>query len=367
MNVLSSFVPAFQCCNLSLKAGRINGPKIYLINLHLHKCREYLIDTSNQHCAMGFLKNESLQVIVDAPKDSGIYNSFDFSVTTAQSTPVNGSGLLVKFFVAAKFDHTIPSGWPVLQIRKRIHTSDSSYPRWVFITIMEPRPTGYLNVFEYDVQNMTFDVQSDDVIRVFWPQDTNVSRRYSLAYFRDDLNVMLSIEINQNMSTTIDDSITTPEPHTTMSINEITTVPKRSTPGPKQVTTTTMSSSDNDFTTNSVSTYESQSTFTSLKVPVATPVSTNVPETSKKGQNQVSIIVGGVLCAMAAIILVVVLVIVFVVFRCRNHTKDFIPNTNDLKTSAPVVDNPTYSLVDGEFYYEFIVMVIIVHITCRHK
>jgi hypothetical protein len=286
---------------------------------------------------MGFLKNESLQVIVDAPRDSGIYN---FGVTTTQSMPINESGLLVKFFIAAKFDHTISSGWPHLQIRRRIHTSDSSYLRRVFITTMEPRPTGYLNVFEYDVQNMTFNVQSDDIIRVFWPSNTNVlRRRYSLAYFRDNSNVMLSIEISQPASTTVDDSISTPEPQTTMRETKITTLPKDSTLGPKEGTTT-MSSSNNNFDdVNSVSSHESQSTFISHEV------------TTEKGQNQVSIVVGGVLCAMASIILVVVLTIitVFVAFRCRNHTKDFSPNTNDLKTSAPVVDNPTYSLVDGEF------------------
>jgi hypothetical protein len=275
---------------------------------------------------MGFLKNESLQVIVDAPRDSS--NSFNFTPTTTQSMPIKESGLLVKFFIAAKFNHTIPSGWPVIQIR-RTHANNSNDFSQVFSTTMEPRPNGYLNVFEYDVQNMAFDIQYDDIIRVFWPLDSNNLRRYSLAYFRDGSNVMLSIEIDKNDSITlaVDDSIST-HPSTPVDIN--------------------------DFTTNSVSLYDT--------------MGTDGPETSKKAQTQVAIIIGGVLCAMAAIILVVVLAIitVFVVIRCRNHTKDFSPNTNDLKTSAPVVDNPTYSLVDGEFRYEFIVMIImvsIVHIT----
>ena len=138
---------------------------------------------------MGFLKKESLQVIVDAPRDNQVYNSFGFRVANAQSMPINEMGLLVKFFIAAKFDHTIPSGWPLLQIRRRIHTNDSSYYlSLVFSTAMEPRPTGYLNVFEYDVQNMAlnFDVQHNDRIRVYWPTDTNIlRRRYSLAYFRN--------------------------------------------------------------------------------------------------------------------------------------------------------------------------------------
>ena len=149
-------------------------------------------------------------MIVDAPRDNRIYNSFYFRWTNIQTMAINESGLLEKFFIAAKFNRTIPSGWPVLQIRRRIHTNDSSYFSQVFSTTMEPRSTGYLNVFEYDVQNMQFDVQYNDSIRVFWPEDTEVSRRrYSLAYFRDSSNVMLSIEIDKNKSTTLDDSIST--------------------------------------------------------------------------------------------------------------------------------------------------------------
>ena len=256
---------------------------------------------------MGFLKNESLKLIVDAPRNC---NSFNFTLNNAQSMPISESGLLVKFFIAAKFNHTISSGWPLLQIR-RIQTkvnemngsSDSSYFSQVFSTTMEPIPTGYLNVFEYDVQNMSFNIQQDDIIRVFWPEDTiKVSRRYSLAYFRDSSNVMLSIEINKNESSKPLDN--------------------------------------DDFTTNSDSSYDT--------------ISTKVPETSTKAQTQVTIIIGSVLCALAVIILLVVLIIaVFVVLQCRNHTKDFSPNTSDLKILPPVLDNPTYSLVDGEFYNKY--------------
>ena len=277
------------------------------------------IDTSSQHCALGFLKNKALQVIVDAPRDNRIYNSFNVILSNTQSMPINESGLLEKFFIAAKFDHTVPSGWPVLQIRRIIHTNDSSYFSQVFSTTMEPRPTGYLNVFEYDVQSIAFDVQNDDLIQVFWPNSINVARRYSLTYFRNSSNVMLSIKTNQTitLSITVDDSTSTPEPLTTMGEPKIATkIPKESTTRPKE-DTTTMSST----------------------------------ESSTKAQNQVAIIAGGVLCALVIMILLVALVIaVFVVLQCRSHTKDFSLNTNDLKTLPPVLDNPTYSLVDGKFY-----------------
>ena len=152
------------------------------------------IDASSQHCAMGFLKKESLRVIVDAPRDNTVY--FSFPLNNTQSVPINESGLLVKFFIAAKFDHAIPSGWPVLQIRRRVYTNNFSY--LVYNTATEPRHIGYLNVFEYDVKNMTFDVQRGDVIQVFWPRDTNIERHYSLAYSRNNSNVMLSIQIQHH-------------------------------------------------------------------------------------------------------------------------------------------------------------------------
>ena len=311
------------------------------------------IDASVQHCVMGFLKKESLQAIVNAPRDSRISNSFNFRLTTIQSMPINEAGLLAKFFIAAKFNHTIPSGWPVLKIRRRVHASGLME---VFSTTMEPRPTGHLNVFEYDVRNMAFDFHHGDLIRVFWPGDTNViSRRYSLAYFRDTSNVMLSIEIGQTASTTPDDSISTSEPQTTMSVIEITTTTKYSAPDPKEGATTMMSSIDNDITSSTASADEAQSTSMSHMGTTDTPQSTRVSEASEKeAQTQVAIVIGGVLCGMAVIILLVVLAITlaFVVFRHRNHTKEFSPSFDDeLKTSAvPVFDNPTYSVVDGRFH-----------------
>ena len=155
--------------------------------------------------------------------------------------------------------------------------------------------------------------------------------------------MMLSIKINQTISTIVDDSTSTPEPQTTMEGTKITTIPKESTPRSK--VTIIIDNNFDDTTTNS----ESQSTFMSRKGTTATPTDTKVPETSTKAQTQVAIITGGVLCALVVMILLVVLVItVFVMLRCRNHTKGFSPNTIDLKTLPPVLDNPTYSLVDGE-------------------
>ena len=86
--------------------GAVRGYNI----LSISSCIILDISDSSQHCVMGFLKNESLQVIVDAPRDSRIFNSFNFVAIGAQSMPINEPGLLVKFFIAAKFNHSMSSG-----------------------------------------------------------------------------------------------------------------------------------------------------------------------------------------------------------------------------------------------------------------
>jgi hypothetical protein len=241
---------------------------------------------------MGFLKNESLQVIVDAPRDNRIYNSFNFILKNILSMPISESGLLVKFFIAAKFNNTIPSGWPVLQIRRRIHTSDSSYLREVFSITMEPRPTGYLNVFEYDVQNMTFDVQHNDSIRVFWPQITNVSRRYSLAYFRDNSNIMLSIETQH---------------HT------------------EPVTTATVSGGNHDLIITTSSDALENVTFSMIITDAPTKSGApNVTTITLSTNNTTTIIIGCLICTILALVLLSIATVI-IVLTYRHHKNKTAP------------------------------------------
>ena len=236
--------------------------------------------------------------------------------------PINESGLLVRLLIAAKFDHTISSGWPVLQIRRTLN-GDSSSHLTPLSTMKEPRPTGYLNVFEYVKQAMAFEVQHGDIVRVFWPPDTNPNeRRYSLAYFRGSSNVMVSIEVRHQTVTTSQDS------------SDSTTIPLITTMG------------------NSYST-----TMNTTRITATTTVSTNSFMKNLDHSGNVATILGGVLCTIAVMILLVVLAIaVFGVYRSRNHTKEFLPSsTNDFYTSVlprssgPTLQNPTYSLVDSEF------------------
>ncbi len=271
------------------------------------------IDASSQHCVIGFLKNESLPVIVDAPRDSRIYNSFYFIPINIQSMPINESGVLVKFFIAAKFNHTISSGWPLLQIRRRIHTNDSSYFSQVFITTMEPRPTGYLNVFEYDVQNMGFDVQHIDSIRVFWPLNTDVSRRYSLAYFRDNSNVMLSIEIDKNVSTivTIDDSISTEIQYHTETVT--------ADGDNRDLIIRTSSDTLENLTFSMIITGITDTPMISGKTDA--PNGTTITSSTN---NTTTIIIGSVVCTILALMLLSIAMVI-IVFTYRHHKNKTAP------------------------------------------
>ena len=121
-------------------------------------------------------------MIVDAPTDSFISTSL--SVVTNSSTydiqimPITEAGSHIKLVIAAKFNYSAPSGWPVLQILRRIHTSLNLTV--IVMTQLELRPTGYLNVFEY---HLSVDVQSGDLVRIL--QDNIVAehgQRYILAY-----------------------------------------------------------------------------------------------------------------------------------------------------------------------------------------
>ena len=222
-------------------------------------------------------------MIVNASRDDVIHSTLDFRQRTVLSMPINESGLLVRLLIAAKFDHTISSGWPVLQIRRTLN-GDSSSHLTPLSTMKEPRPTGYLNVFEYVKQAMAFEVQHGDIVRVFWPPDTNPNeRRYSLAYFRGSSNVMVSIEVrHQTVTTSQDSSVST-------------TIPPTKTIDSSY--STTMNTKENTTTTK---------------------VSTNSSIKAQPGS--VATILGCVLCTIAVLLLLTIMM--FVVYRCRNHKKD---------------------------------------------
>ena len=89
-------------------------------------------------------------------------------------------------------------------------------------------------------------------------------------------------------------------------------------------------------------------------------MSTTILNQSEQAGDSVPIaIVGGVLCTITFLVLLIVALAIIVItkFHRRNHTKDFSPGTNDLaihvsalsRSSAPTIQNPTYSLADSKF------------------
>ena len=138
---------------------------------------------------MGFLHRDSLNLIVAAPRDSSIADSLYFpqQFVPSLSMPLNVSGQLTKFVIAAKFNHSAHSGWPILQIRRTVG-NDSNVTT---MTTVEPTPTGYLNVFEY---NLSFNIHLGDQVRILNLQPSTTGSRYSLAYLGNPPKPLVHIE-----------------------------------------------------------------------------------------------------------------------------------------------------------------------------
>ena len=230
----------------------------------------------------------------------------------------------MKVAIAAKFNHTVPYGWPVLQVwRQNDSTSVNGSFYAVNITQREPKPTGYLNVFECDTSDKEFVVHPGEQVHISWFPFPSYPARYSLAY---DERGAMAIGFTRD-------------------IQSITTMSMIS--GSGQSIPTVNSTQSGMITSSSK---RQTSTLT-------TEVDVTVQSKQPDALEATTAIVGGVLCTIMLIVLLTVLAIaVFVVFRCRNHTKNkFSPNGNDLSasvlpvSSTPIIQNPTYSLVDSEF------------------
>ena len=101
---------------------------------------------------------------------------------SATSMPLTQSGPLKKLIIAAEFDVTASAGWPVLQIIR--NATNHTYVVFTTNTI-EPKPTGYLNVYEYDVSNDTVQINVGDVLNISWRTNEEQSdrNRFSLACY----------------------------------------------------------------------------------------------------------------------------------------------------------------------------------------
>ena len=123
-------------------------------------------------------------MIADAP--SNAYSSSPFSFPgiplMAMSTPFIRSGRLIKMVIAARLNISMPVGWPELQIIRGVD-NDVVFST----TVAKPKPTGYLNVYEYDLPAREFNIQYGDALNIFWSGDVQEldQLRLSLAYYNN--------------------------------------------------------------------------------------------------------------------------------------------------------------------------------------
>ena len=102
--------------------------------------------------------------------------------------PLTQSGLLRGMIIAAKFNASVPVGWPELQVIRSSRENNSQ--RIAFRTnTTVPRPTEYLNVYKYELPN-NFDVQTGDVLNISWHGDVTQPDqiRFSLAYYNNGIS-----------------------------------------------------------------------------------------------------------------------------------------------------------------------------------
>lgn len=141
---------------------------------------------------MGFLNEQSLRMIVEAPRDESRSFIFTEIPHLDMSMPLNQSGPLRKMIMAAFFYVTASVGWPELQIIRRA-SNGTSYIAFTTNTI-EPKPTRYLNLYEYDLAETRFYVRPGDVLNLSWQGDADWTRfrfgdidrvRFNLAYYRN--------------------------------------------------------------------------------------------------------------------------------------------------------------------------------------
>ena len=127
--------------------------------------------------------------------------------------PLNESGNVLKFLIAAKYNYSAScSSLPQ-------NFTCSAHPLWPTITITrtvfsvstraEPRPSGYLNVFEYDLKGIN--VQVGDVVHIQLPRPPSPeTSKYLLAYLGSSQSmVSLVTTLNTDSEDSATDSVYT--------------------------------------------------------------------------------------------------------------------------------------------------------------
>ena len=287
---------------------------------------------------MGFLNEQSLRMIVEAPWNTYDAESFSFpgiSYLDNMNMPFTQSGPLRKMVIAARFNISVPDGWPELQI---IRTANGGIPYIVFTTnTMEPKPTGYLNLYEYNLTAINFNIQAGDKLSISWHGVHNNTQqpRFSLAYYHNGTSPaipMVSIVVGDCDSKTdllilntlycepITDSITnnTSTPATTGSVT-----------------------STGFYTFEVVTNARTGSTETMTEESISTQASTNQTELSTS--NDKPIIIGGTVVFSLLLLLIPLIsffVSTFVVKRRRKSTSMNVTDPIEMSTQPRMLHNP---------------------------
>ena len=301
---------------------------------------------------MGFLNEQSLRIVLSASRYSqpplhfpGIIMSESVNLQLTQS------GRLRRIVIAAKFNATAHVGWPKLQIM-RINMEQNTYDIVASTTnTTEPRPTGYLNVYEYEFNN-SVTVQIGDEVAISW--HGNVSQpdqiRYSLAYYnvssgsrvpmvsivvgdcgpetdRLTLNTLQQCE-EMNITTTSD----SPGPSNTVSHTPAT--------DNEQMTSTTTKPKLNFSNTTATMTMGSTSTTqASINQAVNSESEVKLSTTSDKTTIISGTVVVFSLIMIILLIFVVVLTLTFIVKRRRKSTSMNVTDPIEMSTQPRMLHN----------------------------
>ena len=223
------------------------------------------IDDASGSCAEGFLNRQSLNMIVDAPTDDSISRSLMLSTNVTQmytilSWLICAARHHINFVFAAKFNHNIHSCYPVLQMPQ-----------------LELTPTGYLNVFKFELLIVDASLNVADLLCLL-----QLGQKYLLAYKTNPLQPLVYyVNVSNDMA-----GFTTPT-----------------------------SSTNAPICIN----YTSETSTTKSPESSIDETSTNI---------NVSAITGGVLGTLVILIILVVLIIImFLIYQRKKSAKRFSPNT----------------------------------------
>ena len=273
--------------------------------------RPYIsIASPNQWCASDFFNQQTLR---DFQASRSLY--FPGIPPLAMSMPFTHCGLLRRIVILAKVNATVPVGWPVIQIIRRMANKIPCVAFTTNMHMMEPQPTPYPSVYEYDLSTENFTIQTGDVLNISWYGDVLQPDqvRFSLAYYDNGtppgipmVSVVTANRFNceNNSAWLAQSNLYCEETDRQPTANDTATTPV-------SIQTSTIIEKAN-YTTTSISTSQSDS---------------SMPDTEAKSTNITVVISGVVSCSFLLSLLLILVVICVIVVRRRG--KSFSVNTAD--------------------------------------